>query len=262
MKQWLLDEFWYPLFMDGSYTTGETLIYAAIFIFFVFLAFKIFKKLDVKFNKSFYLGWTLWIVAMASVRVLEDYSILTSRLFITPYIDFIFGGTAISLIVLFKYLDKKKIVSFNRAWIASPLIILIPALAYIPFRNFNGVLIVFGLVIVSHVVLELIGKNKKLQTLLSKENKTILLSHLLDASATFTAIAFFGAYEKHVLPSFLINIFGPWIMFPLKLIVVGFVLYYLDKEQTDAYETKYIKLFIFSLGIGTGLRGILQILGY
>ena len=262
MKQWLLDEFWYPLFRDGPYTTGETLIYAAIFIVFIFFAFKIFKKLKVKFNKSFYLGWTLWIFAMASVRVLEDYEILTSILFITPYIDFLFSGTALILIVLFKHLDKKKIVSFNRAWVTSPLIILIPALTYIPFRNPNGVLIVLGLFILSVIFIELLSRNKKLKNFLSFENKTILLAHLLDASATVTAIAFFGAYEKHVLPSFLINIFGPWVMFPLKLLVVGFVLYYLDKEEKDAYETKYIKLFIFSLGIGTGLRGLLQILGY
>lgn len=262
MKQWFLDEFWYPLFRDGPYTTGETLIYAAIFIFFVFLAFKIFKKIDVKFNKSFYLGWTLWIFAMASVRVLEDSEILASRLFITPYIDFLFGGTALILIVLFKHLDKKKIVSFNRAWVASPLVILIPALVYIPFRNPKGVLVVMGLFILSAIILHLLSQNKKLKTFFSFENKAILLAHLLDASTTVTAIAFFGAYEKHVLPSFLINIFGPWVMFPLKLLVVGFVLYYLDKEQTDAYETKYIKLFVFSLGIGTGLRNILQILGY
>ena len=262
MKQWLLDEFWYPLFRDGPYTTGETLIYAAIFIFFVFLTFKIFKKIDVKFNKSFYLGWTLWIFAMASVRVLEDYEILTSRLFITPYIDFLFSGIVLFLIILFKHLDKKKFVSFNRVWVASPLIILLPALVYIPIRNPKGVLIVMGLFVMSIIFIHLLSQKKKLKTFFSFENKTILSAHLLDASATVTAIAFFGAYEKHVLPSYLINIFGPWVMFPLKLLVVGFVLYYLDKEETDAYETKYIKLFIFSLGIGTGLRDILQILGY
>ena len=262
MKQWLLDEFWYPLFRDGPYTTGETLIYAAVFIFFVFAMFKVFKRLEVKFDKYFYIGWTLWIFAMASVRVLEDYEILTSRLFITPYIDFLFGGTALFLIVVLKRLDAKKIISFNRAWVVSPLIVLVPAIAHLPVRNPKGVLIVLGLVVVSYIAIELFGKHKRLQKFLTFETKAILLAHLLDASATFTAIAFFGAYEKHVLPSYLINIFGPWIMFPLKIIVVGFVLYYLDKEEKDAYETKYIKLFIFSLGVGTGTRDLLQIMGY
>lgn len=258
----LLEEVWYPLFRDGPYTTGETFVYAAVFIFIAYYALYIFRKINVKLDKHFYIGWTLWIFAMAIVRVLEDYSVLTSRLFITPYIDFLFGGTAIFLIVFFRYLDSRKIISFNRAWIASPFIVIIPSVVFLPLRNFLGVAIVIALVVFFFFALRFLKNTKKLKSFLSFDNRTILLAHLLDASATFTAIQFFGAYEKHVLPAYLIGIFGPWIMFPLKIIVVGAVLYYLDSNSKDQYETKYIKLLVYSFGIGTGIRDLLQIMGY
>ncbi|MCK4551157.1 MAG: DUF63 family protein [Candidatus Aenigmarchaeota archaeon] len=262
MLDLLLEEVWYPLFRDGPYTTGETFVYAAVFIFLAYYALHLFRKVNVKLDKHFYIGWTLWIVAMAIVRVLEDYSILTSRLFITPYIDFLFGGTALFLIVLFKHLDSKKIISFNHAWIASPFLLILPSVVFLPLRNFLGGAIVVVIVLFFFFALRFLKNTKKLKSFLSFENRTILLAHLMDASATYTAIAFFGAYEKHVLPSYLIGIFGPAIMFPLKIIVVGAVLYYLDSNSKDQYETKYIKLLVYSLGIGTGTRDLLQIMGY
>ncbi|MCK5474162.1 MAG: DUF63 family protein [Candidatus Aenigmarchaeota archaeon] len=262
MLDLLLEEMWYPLFRDGAYTTGETLVYAAVFIFIAYYALHIFRKSNIKLDMHFYIGWTLWIFAMAIVRVLEDYGVITSRLFITPYIDFLFGGTAIFLIVLFKYLDSKKIISFKRAWIASPFLVIAPSVVFLPLRNFLGAAIVLLLVLFFFLALRFLKNTKKLKSFLSVENRTILLAHLMDASTTYTAIAFFGAYEKHVIPTYLIGIFGPAIMFPLKIIVVSAVLYYLDRESKDQYETKYIKLLIYSFGVGTGTRNLLQIIGY
>jgi len=103
------------------------------------------------------------------------------------------------------------------------------------------------------------GIHKIKPKLLSIENTGILTSHLFDASATFTALTFFGYYEQHVLPSFLIDIFGPWIMFPLKIIVVWAVLALIDRSKEDIFFKRFLKIIILILGLSLGIRDFLTI---
>ncbi|RLI96459.1 MAG: hypothetical protein DRO96_03080 [Candidatus Aenigmatarchaeota archaeon] len=262
MWNWFLNEFWNPFLRDGSYTLGETLVYALVFVFFAYYALQLFRKLDVALDRNFFIGWSLWILAMAATRVLEDYGILASRLFITPYLDFLFGGTVLALIVILKHLERKKKLSFSRAWVASPFFVLVPAAVFLPVKNITGAATVLLLVFAFWLSFNLLKHTHILKKFLSPENRAVLLAHIFDASATVTAIQFFSAYEKHVLPAYLIGVFGPWIMFPLKIAVVCFVLYYIDREKEQTYEIKYIKILVFSLGFGTGARDLLQILGY
>lgn len=105
------------------------------------------------------------------------------------------------------------------------------------------------------------GTYKIKPKLLSLENAGILVSHLFDASSTFTALTFFGFYEQHVLPNlFIRNLgFGPWVMFPLKIIVVWTVLYYIDKSKEDLFLKRFLKIVILILGLALGIRDFLTV---
>jgi len=86
-----------------------------------------------------------------------------------------------------------------------------------------------------------------------------IFAQMLDASATYIGIDFFGYYEKHVLPSFLIGASeSALVMFPIKLIIVVLVLYLL-KDEKDAWINNIIKMMIIIFGLAPGTRDMLRI---
>ncbi len=92
----------------------------------------------------------------------------------------------------------------------------------------------------------------------------ILFAHLLDASATYRAISSYGYSEKHVLPSFLINLAGtPLVMYPLKLAVILPVLYIMEKyiavELKDRTMVGLLRLAVLVVGLAPGVRDMLRL---
>ncbi len=89
----------------------------------------------------------------------------------------------------------------------------------------------------------------------------ILFAHMLDASGTFVGIDYFGFGEEHILAEFFINLTGTaLVMYPLKLAVLLPVLYLLERWREEEKDTTYywmVKLAIFILGLGPGLRNSL-----
>lgn len=257
----LTEQIWNPLFADNSiYTVGETILYASLFLFFVWILYTFFEKMKIKVDLRFVFGWSGWILLMAGMRVLEDQSVLTSRLFITPYIDILFAAIVFLVIFLLKYLENRKIIRFHTVWMRLPFILFIPVLFTLSFSNVKGVLTVLSIFIV--FVLLFLRCRQLYVKFFTFENIAVLSAHFLDASATFVAIYFFGAFEKHVVPIYFIDMFGPAVMFPLKLIVISAALYYIDGNVEDKYDRRFFKLVIYSLGLGTGLRDMIQIGGY
>ena len=86
---------------------------------------------------------------------------------------------------------------------------------------------------------------------------------MLDASSTFFGVDFLGYYEKHVVPSFLIDLTGTAsIMFPLKLIIFIPVIYILDTQFDDDDESRrlreLVKLTIIVLGLAPATRNTVR----
>jgi uncharacterized membrane protein len=97
----------------------------------------------------------------------------------------------------------------------------------------------------------------------SKVNIAILWVHLMDASSTIAGIDFLGYYEKHVVPSYLIDLTGTaFVMYPLKLFIFIPVLYILDNhfdedEESDTLKT-FLKLVIIVLGLSPACRNTIR----
>lgn len=76
-------------------------------------------------------------------------------------------------------------------------------------------------------------------------NLSILLIHLMNASATYIGVDKLGYYSKHVAPSFLIKLTGTaLVMYPLKLIIFIGVIYLLDTQFEDDIQSSNMKMLI------------------
>ena len=98
---------------------------------------------------------------------------------------------------------------------------------------------------------------------------SILFAHLLDASSTFIGVDYLDYIEKHVVPTFFIDLAGRYtdhpsiVMYPLKLLVFIPVLYMLDRQFDVDKEKRLIglmKLAILVLGLSPAVRNILRLL--
>jgi uncharacterized membrane protein len=112
----------------------------------------------------------------------------------------------------------------------------------------------------------ILSRNKPgLRPLLIPVNVLIVSGHMLDASATWVGVDFYGYSEKHRLPSLLIENTGTaFVMYPLKLAFLLPAIYYIDSalgedRGKDRHLLALIKLAILVLGFGPGIRDILRL---
>ncbi len=114
------------------------------------------------------------------------------------------------------------------------------------------------------VIVYLTSKYFKISILHDKVNLAIVFSHLLDGCATFIAYNYYGFYEEHLLPIYLISLAGDnaFIMVPVKLSLILIVVYLIEKwnledKEQDKIFYKMVKFLLFILGAGPGLRDTL-----
>jgi uncharacterized membrane protein len=88
----------------------------------------------------------------------------------------------------------------------------------------------------------------------------IIYAHMLDASSTFIGVDWFDYYEKHVVPTFFINLVGTAaIMFPLKLLVLLPVLYMIDRSMHEPSMRNLTRLALITLGLAPAVRNTLRL---
>lgn len=242
------------------YTPIGTITYGLILVLFAVGTFRLLKYLKIKIDKRFFIALFPFIIYGGWTRALKDYmlGIYQSNLFCSPPIYFfIFFVVIISLLISIFLERKMKLIKYEKTMVVLSLPLLFYNLTLTNIVNIEGFVTIVSLLLFWFILF--FGISKLKPKLLSRQNSLILVSHLLDASATFTALTFFGFYEQHVIPSFLIGIFGPWIMFPLKIFVVWPVLYYIDKTEDDVFFRNFLKIVILILGLGLGIRDMLSV---
>ena len=254
------DYFIYPLVnQTGEYNLVNTVTYAVVFFIVFYLLYEKVLKDRIKINLKFAIAFTSFVFLAAGIRVLNDMKILTSLLFVTPPIYvFMYAVFLVSLGISLVVEKTTKI----EYWKTLSAIAAIPATVIIIFilsqtQNIAGLLFILISLVVSSSAVYVI--TLRFSNLLSKQNFVVMTAHMLDASATFVSLHFFGYTEQHVLPSFLINIFGPAVMFPLKLLVIGAALYILDKDIKNEQAKTFFKILVFILGLAPGLRDTLSL---
>ncbi|MDI6887502.1 MAG: DUF63 family protein [Candidatus Thermoplasmatota archaeon] len=253
-----------------EYNIFNTLVYGAVLVVALFLLYKLVRKLNFELNKQFFIALLPFIALGSILRVLEDirfFSVPVAYLFISPIIYIFLGAIVVGIIVLAQILSKKyanRIIFITGAILGGLAISLCfltvwrypQALAQILGLSVLTTLIVF-------LILEVFSvKILSLKEYLSLSSLALFFAHFLDASATFVGINFYGYAEKHPLPTLAIGIFGAWIMYPLKFIVVSLVIYLLRIRYGAIVDenAKWLIIFcVFVLGLAPGIRDALRI---
>ncbi|MBR9682280.1 MAG: DUF63 family protein, partial [Candidatus Aenigmarchaeota archaeon] len=248
------DKFVNPL--CNYYTLEATIAYGLILVVAVLGIYKLLQKLNVKIDKNFFIALIPFIIFGGWTRALRDHALYEGWWWCSPPIYFmIFAITFLTLLGAI-YLDRKFKIPYHKTAFVVGIVLLLYNLTLTQITNLFAVQMILGITAGWGILFYIIHRMKP--KLLSLENTAIMLAHLLDASATYTALTYFGYYEQHVLPRFLITMFGPLVMFPLKIIVVGVVLYFLDKEE-DKFLRNFLKIIVLILGLALGIRDLLTV---
>ncbi|MFQ5888398.1 MAG: DUF63 family protein [Candidatus Hydrothermarchaeales archaeon] len=248
------------------YTPLDYAIGLAILFFIMWLASR-YLFTAIEFDRYLVFAMAPVIVFGVAVRVLADAGVFVkSELWsVTPGIYITATAFGIFIIGAGKAVEKTRNIPYwKTAFVAgsfgaiyfSYLLFLQMKNPYLPLRPF---LLAF---ILTYFIYILSNFSKRTRIFRARENAAIIFAHMLDGSATFIGIDYFGFSEEHILPEYLINAAGTAsVMIPLKIVVILGALYLLDRwkeeeEGSDLYY-KMIKFVFFIFGFGPGLRDAL-----
>ncbi len=267
--------YWFPIEGDLGYNPVNTITWAIILGISIFFVAKLLMKFNIKADWKFITVIIPYIFAGSTLRVIQDFnkdaqlfSSPLQNLLVTPFIYILmFVITVVMLIISIK-LQRSGIVNdwkiaFGVAGILWTLVNLGILLSVLRITNPAALIVIFlmgtGLTMLIYMLAKVAGYTMYTQRI----NVSILLVHLLDASSTFYGMKFLEYYEKHVVPTFLIDLAGTSsIMFPLKLIVFIPIIYVLETQFNDDEESMHLKdvlkLTIIVLGLAPATRNTVR----
>jgi uncharacterized membrane protein len=264
-----------PIRNDDGYNLVNTITWAVVLGICIFGIFRLLEKLEVKITPRFILSILPFVLAGSSLRVLEDspagiFHPPFTYLLITPNIYFLVFGITVACLWTSIRLQKAGLVKdyhpvfagLGLAWFLLNLGTLLYfeniVAAYVPvFVLTAGTGLTFAFYMVA--------RRLKSSIFTDPLNLSILLAHMLDASSTYIGIDKLGYYEKHVLPSYLIELTDTaLVMYPLKLIIFVGVLYALDtqfeKDEESNNLKMLIKMVILILGLSPATRNTIRMM--
>jgi uncharacterized membrane protein len=266
-----ISDFIYEYFLKTmcyQYNVVNTVVYGLILAAAVFGTYKLLEKLKIKIDKKLFCAIMPFIIFGGSARALRDHTEISTifqsvpQLFCSPIIYFVIFAIALGSLLLGIALQKKFKIGYWKVMCSVGLLILVYNIINFRIENWAAVAMIGGLF--AFWIALFFGFSHFRPKIFSRMNAGILSSHFMDASSTFVALTFFGYVEQHVLPSFLIDLAGgpaagAWIMFPMKILVVGGVLLLLDKYSEDEQFKNFLKLIILILGLALGTRDFLTV---
>ena len=273
---WLNEYFLDPILRNGWFNPVNTLVYGIILVIAVYFVFRLLRKLDVKIDRYFAIAVTPFIFWGSSTRVLHDAAFagtLTGALgefyslpiFPTPgsyMITFLLALVVLLFSLVIQKYTKSPYwkIMFLIGFVLTAINILLT-----PFSDAFGPAVILGLTALWGILFFGIGSlskrmnNEFLSKIFSNENSILMTAHMLDASATWTALSFFGYIEQHVVPRMFMPVMGPAAMFFLKLVVVIPVLYLIDRYTEEGNFRNFLKIVILILGLAPGLRNVIRL---
>ena len=280
IKEFFLNNFYYAWKYETGYNIYTTFLNVLIFLIVAYIFYKTIEKHNVTISDNFLYGSMAWALFGISLRLLNDLKVVKSIFLLTPfiYIETLVLASA-SLFLLLKYKPTIKThrytLTYWQIWMKIPLISSVPFLWLNITKsisqgsiNFSYFFLTLWLWIISLLLIAL--ARNKLNTLKPIWSVKTLWFQMLDALSTFVAMTFLGFKEEHILAKNLIlyteklNMTfygsGAWSFLVLKILIVYFALYLIEKYITDIKEKRLIKYFIIMLGFIVGTRNLLNIL--
>jgi uncharacterized membrane protein len=235
-----------------GYNPVNTTVYGFLLIIFAYILYKILRKLKTKIDRRLALAIAPFVIFGSSIRILEDAKIISGYFFVTPGIYFLtFTITFLTLLISLG-IERKFHIPYHKIMFIVGLILVSPVLGVLKYNNFLGIGYILLYFIPWLIFLKVIPW--------LKENKIVTGLHVFDGTVTFVSMDYFNYYEQHVLPRYLIDLFGTPLSFIfLKFVVISAVLLFIDRYSEDKDFNNFIKLVIGILGAATGIRDFLRL---
>ncbi len=253
-----------PIIYDTGYNPVDTITWAIILGLAILGLIRLFNRWDLLMDERLLLPTLPYVLAGSSLRVIEDADLVAAPwryLLITPLIFFlVFLITAACLILTRKIWEEKFHVRYAAVGLLWALINL-AVLSTLGFKNTWVIAAVFllGSALAGGIIF--CGRHlSALKFLNDGFNQMIVYVHMLDASSTYYGVDWFSYYEKHVVPTVLINLTGSAaIMFPLKLAILLPILCMIDRSLHEPSTRNFIKLTFITLGLAPAIRNTLRL---
>jgi len=255
-----------PLRFDEGYNFVNSITYALIALALLYVIYKGFEKTNVKINFKFFIGLLPFIILGSSIRAFVDHNLYSYNFWtVSPGIYLLITGIFLLALVSGLTLQKFRDIEFWKTLFGVGLILVIVNFAVVASKlRFESLL--FGLAMIALAIITtliLYFAFKKLNWKWATQKTAFLpfAAHMLDASATFIAVDFLGAVEKHPLPVFMTNFAGTAaIMYLLKLLVLIPAVWLINKEIENKNLRNYLFIAIATLGLAEGLRDLLTMI--
>lgn len=265
VKAFLLRHFWSP-----GYTVVNTLTYGVILAFLAYAIIRALRSIHLRLDRGFFIATFPFILFGATARELVDrgfgvypgYAPYPGNFFLVApgiYVSMFFLTSLVLLASYFLFRGRYYVATafFGVLLFAYNAGLIITNLGEL-YGFFLAFLYFTLAAATAYAVIRLMPGNVLARRNEFMLNFSVLLAHLLDASATFVGVDYMGFSEKHVLPSYLIEKIGSAaVMFPLKFLVVAAALHVVDDEYAeDEVSRRFIKFVILVLGLGPAIRDL------
>ena len=253
-----------PIIYDTGYNPVDTVTWAIILGLAILGLIKLLGRWGFLMDERLLLSTLPYILAGSSLRVIEDVDLVAAPwryLLITPLIFFlVFSVTAACLLLTRKIWGEEYHAKYAATGLLWTLLNL-AALSAVGIKNAWVIAAVFLLGSALAGGILFCGRHlPALKFLDERFNLMIIYAHMLDASSTYIGVDWFSYYEKHVVPTFLINLTGSAvIMFPLKLAILLPVLSMIDKSLQEPSLRNLTKLTLITLGLAPAVRNTLRL---
>lgn len=263
-----------PIRNDSGYNPVNTLTWAIVLGICLFGVIKLLDRLKIKITPRFIAAILPFVLAGSSLRVIEDTHAgihpPLSYLLITPNIYFlVFAITVICLLFSIRLQKAGLVKDFHLIFAGLGLLWFIVNIAILLYLEPIVAAYVPLFVIVAGagltIAFYLVARRFKSLIFTNPLNLSILLAHMMDASATYIGVDKLGYFSKHVAPSYLIQLTGTaLVMYPLKFIIFIGVIYLLDTQFEDdkqSYNMKMlIKMTLLILGLAPATRDTIRMM--
>ena len=269
-----------PVRYEQPYNAVETITYALILIFALYLIYYWFKRSNIAIDGPFVLATLPYVILGGVLRVVQDTHMITSDLqfiLVTPPIYVLLFFYAVIILFLSKYLQEQGfcknylklyggaglftsfcVVLFLISWGLTHTRIDLFVLAIIPLMAIVTTALVFACM---RYVL-------KWEYVTDPLYITLIFGQLLDASATSYGIDLHPSIkyiEQHVVGSFLIDWTGTaFVMFPLKLLILFPAIYIMEQYRKEANPAFWhlVLLAMITVGLAPGIRDMTRMVLY
>lgn len=248
-------------YLHPGYTVFNTVVFGLVLGLIILGIIKIFNRLN-KDPLDLIIPLIPIIIFGSTSRALVDNHIYPRiYLLATPGIYISIGLMTIILLVVSVAVEKYFNVKYSTVILVFGSLICVPNLFLLVWHGINYWIMLLELCLWSFITGIFILIKNRYSLLNTEGNLCVLSSHIFDATSTFVAMDFFGYYEQHVLPTFMINLTGTaFVMYPLKIGIILLILYLIDKEVDDKTSNHMLKLAIFILGLAPGIRNFITLI--